>query len=312
MTPLDAVERICDAHHHLWDREDSYYVVDDLMADLASVPAIEATVFVECSAWYREDGPEHLRSVGETEWVATHGDPVIKAIVGATDLRLGPRVDEALDAHTEAGGGRFRGIRHRAAWDPNPKIRSGPPDPGPHLLVDPDFRKGMEALTRRDLSFDAWVYYPQLAEVADLARAFPDTRIVLNHLGGPLGIGEYAGRRDEVLAEWREAMREVAACENVVLKLGGIGMSICGLGWHKRPEPPSVEEIAAAWRAPMLWCIQQFGPDRCLFESNFPVDRFSVRYAPLWEAFAEIAQGCSAAERDALFFGTAASVYRIG
>ena len=308
---MNGLDRICDAHHHLWVLPTSHYDVADLRADLATVPEVTRTVFVECGAWYRHDGPEHLRSVGETEWVAANTDPVTEAIVGATDLRLGALTEEALHAHIEAGAGRFRGIRQMATWDPSPDIRPAHPDPGPGLLLDPHFRDGFAALHRLGLSFDAWVYFPQLPEVADLARAFPDTTIVVNHFGGVIGLGPYAGHRDEMLTRWRELLPELAACPNVVMKLGGIGMPIYGLEWHKRAEPPSIAEVVDAWRDTVRRCIEAFGVDRCLFESNFPVDRFSLHYATVWAAFDAMTADLSMSERAALFHDTAAAVYRL-
>jgi L-fuconolactonase len=309
---MNGIERICDAHHHLWDLPTSTYRVADLHADLATVPEVTRTVFVECGAWYRDDGPEHLRSVGETEWVAANADPAVtQAIVGATDLRLGARTEEALHAHVEAGQGRFRGIRQMATWDPSPLIRPTHPDPGPGLLTDGAFRAGFAALHRLGHSFDAWIYFPQLPEVASLARAFPDTTIVLDHYGGVIGLGPYAGRRDDVLARWRELLPEVAACPNVVMKLGGIGMPIYGLDWHKRPEPPGLDAIVGAWQGPTDVCIELFGVERCLFESNFPVDRFSLPYATVWNAFDAMTRGLSPVERAALFHDNAVRVYQL-
>lgn len=303
-------ERICDAHHHLWSRPASHYVVDDLRADLLTVPQVTRTVFVECGAWYRETGPGHLRSVGETEWVAANTTAVTQAIVGATDLRLGTLAAEALDAHVDAGQGRFRGIRQMATWDASPLIKPTDPDPGPSLLLDPDFRRGFAALARRGLSFDAWVFFPQLPEVVDLARAFPDATIVLDHIGGPIGVGPYTDR-GAVVARWQDLMVDVAACPNVVVKLGGIGMPIYGLGWHKRPTPPTAEEVAASWRDPIRWCIEHLGVGRCLFESNFPVDRFSIDYPTVWAVFDLVTTDLLTTERAALFHDTACAVYRL-
>ncbi len=301
-------ERICDAHHHLWARPGMEYVAADLRADIATVPAVSRTVYVECDAWYREDGPEHLRVVGETEWVVAHADPLTDAIVGTADLRLGERVGETLRAHIEAAGGRFRGIRQRATWDASELIRRTDPDPGPSLLLDPSFRAGFGVLHRLGLSFDAWVYFPQLPEVVDLARAFSEATIVLNHLGGPIVLGPYTDR-DAVLQRWRPLITDVAACPNVVIKLGGIGMPLYGMGWHKHPSLPGAEEVAEAWRDPIRLCIDAFGVDRCLFESNFPVDRISMSYATLWDTFDLLTSDLSATERAALFYDTATSVY---
>jgi predicted TIM-barrel fold metal-dependent hydrolase len=301
---------ICDAHHHLWAMPTSTYLVEDFHADLASTEHhVTSTVYMECGAWYRESGPEHMRPIGETEWVAQHVDARTQGIVGHADLRLGDAVAEVLDAHAAAGGGLFRGIRHMATWDASPEIKPMPMS-GPHLLADPQFRRGFTALTRAGLSFDAWLYFPQLPDLCELADVFSESSIILNHLGGPIIMGPYTDRR-QVLATWRPLVEQVAERPNVVMKLGGIGMPIYGLGWHKQPSPPTAEEVAAAWREPVRFCIEAFGVDRCMFESNFPVDKFSMSYATLWDAFALMVDDLSRDERNALFSGTATNVYRL-
>ena len=311
---LDPGTDSIDPHHHLWEYPDSVYMAGELRADVTSAARVRRTVFVECGSAYRTDGPEELRPVGETAWVAANapGDGLMDGIDGFADLTLGDGVERVLAAHVEAGRGRFRGIRHVSAFDAGPAIRRSHTNPPPGLLGMPEFRRGFAALGRAGLSFDAWLYHPQLPELTDLARAHPDVVIVLDHLGGPLGIGPYAGRRDEVLEQWRTSMRDVAACPNVVLKLGGIGMPVFGMDWHRREEPPSSEEVVSVWGEPIRWCIEQFGVDRCMFESNFPVDRRSFSYRTCWNAFVRIAEGCSAGERRALFHDTAARTYRLG
>jgi len=303
-------DSICDPHHHLWSRPTSHYTGTELMADLATVPQVRRTVFVECGAWYRADGAEHLRSVGETEWVVANGGDVVEGIVGATDLRLGARTEEALHAHVEAAAGRFRGIRHMATWDASPLITPTQPDPGEHLLLDPAFREGVQVLQRLGLGFEAWVYFPQLPEVADLARAFPEVQIVVDHFGGPIVLGPYRDRA-EVLARCREGLRTLVDRPNVTIKLGGIGMPLYGLKWHKREVAPGAEEVAAAWRDTVRWCIESFGVERTMFESNFPVDRFSISYRTLWDAFDLMTADLSATERANLFHDTAVRTYRL-
>ena len=311
---------ICDPHHHLWDHPTSRYLLDELHEDTGPCHRVTSTVFVECLSAWRTDGPEAFRPVGETAFVAAQatesderraaGGAVIAGIVGYADLRA-PEIADVLAAHVQAGEGRFRGIRQVSAWDASPDIRTSHTDPPPGLLAEAAFRSGFAALGRAGLSFDAWLYHPQLDELADLARAHPDVPIVLDHLGGPIGIGPYAGRRGEVLDAWRAAMGRVAACGNVALKLGGIGMPIFGLGWHRQESPASSEELAAAWGDDIRWCIDQFGVDRCMFESNFPVDRQSCSYTTLWNAFKRIAAGASPAEQGALFHDSAVRAYRL-
>lgn len=313
---------ICDPHHHLWDFPAHRYLLPELLADTGSGHRIESTVFVECTAFYRAGGPPELRVVGEAEFVngvaamaasGRYGPTLACAgIVGRADLALGARVEEVLAALVAAGNGRFRGIRHAAGWDASDAIHNSHTAPPRELYRDPAFREGFARLRRFELSFDAWLYHPQLSDVTDLARAFPEQSIVLDHVGGPLGIGPYAGRREAIFAEWRRAIRDLAACPNVYVKLGGLGMKICGFEFHKRPQPPSSEELAAAWRPYVETCIEAFGPERCMFESNFPVDKASCSYALLWNAFKRLAAGASADEKAALFRGTAMRFYRLG
>ncbi len=210
-----------------------------------------------------------------------------------------------------AGGDRFRGIRHITAWDADPTVLN-PANPAPQgLLGDKTFREGFAVLDRLGLSFDAWLYHPQIDELTDLARAFPRTRIVLNHVGGPLGIGVYAGKRDEVFSRWARSIKALAACPNVYVKLGGLGMRIGGFGFHEPAEPPSSEALAKAWRPYIETCIEAFGPPRGMFESNFPVDKGSYSYPVFWNACKILAKGASAAEKTDLFSGTASRFYRL-
>lgn len=313
---------ICDPHHHLWDFPRHRYLLPDLLADTGSGHDIRSTVFIECTAFYRADGPEEMRPVGETEFVdgaaamAASGrygaTRACAGIVGLADLSLGERVDTVLAAHVAAGNGRFRGIRHAAGWDASDAVHNSHTRPPPGLYRDPTFREGFARLKVHGLSFEAWLYHPQLGDVADLARAFPEHAIVLDHVGGPLGVGPYAGRRDEVFASWRESIREIAACPSVHVKLGGLGMKICGFEFHKQAEPPNSEALAEAWRPYVETCIEAFGASRCMFESNFPVDKASCSYPVLWNAFKRLAAGASADEKAALFHDTAVRFYRLG
>jgi predicted TIM-barrel fold metal-dependent hydrolase len=310
---------IVDPHHHLWDRPGWRYLLDELLADLNSGHRIIATVFLQCGAMHRATGDVALRPVGETEFVngvaamsASGGygpAQVCAGIVGHADLRLGARVDTVLEAHLRAGGGRFRGIRHSSARNDARPLPANAPMPG--LLADADFRAGFARLAPHGLSFDAWLHHPQIDELTALARAFPDTAIVLDHVGGPIGIGPYAGRRDAEFARWNVSIRELATCANVTVKLGGMGMPFTNLGLHDGSEPPSSEQLATASRPYFETCIEAFGPDRCMFESNFPVDKESFSYAVYWNACKRLTQGASATERAALFSGSAARFYRL-
>jgi len=312
---------IVDPHHHLWDRPGWRYLLDELLADTSSGHNIVATVYVQARAMYRATGPEEMRPVGETEFI--NGVAAMSAsgiygktshcagIVGHADLTLGSRVEPVLAAHIRAGGDRFRGIRHITAWDADPSIRNPAYSPPRGLLGDKAFREGFAVLGRLGLSFDAWLYHPQIGELADLARAFPATRIVLNHVGGPIGIGAYAGKRNEVFPVWAASIKALAACPNACVKLGGLGMRMGGFGFHEQPEPPSSEALAAAWRPYVETCIAAFGASRCMFESNFPVDKGSYGYPVFWNACKLLAKGASKTEKADLFAGTAARFYRL-
>jgi len=332
---------IIDPHHHLWDRPGGLprelasldhgftdilrniprYLLDELLADVKGGHNIRATVYMECGSMYRAAGPDHVKPVGETEFVngvaamtasGTYG--AVRAcagIVGHVDLTLGSKlVKEALAAHIAAGNGRFRGIRQIGAFDRDPAVL-GFLNARPGLYRDGKFREGFAVLRELGLSFDAWLLEPQLPDLIDLARAFPDTTIVLDHVGTPLGIGSYAGKLTERFGIWRDAIRALAKSENVYVKCGGLPMPF--LGWKKRmAEPdPSSETLAQQWRPYIEACIEAFGAKRCMFESNFPVDRFGCDYISLWNAFKRIANDYSASEKTALFSGTAKNVYRI-
>jgi predicted TIM-barrel fold metal-dependent hydrolase len=312
---------IVDPHHHLWERPGWVYMLDDLLADTNSGHNIVATVFVQCRSMHRAGGPEAFKPVGETEFVngvaamsasGGYGPAKICAgIVGHVDLRLGSAAGAVLEAHIRAGGGRFRGIRHITAYDPDPSLMNPAYAPPPGLMFDETFRQGFACLAPLNLSFDAWLYHPQIGDLTALAQAFPGTPICLNHVGGPLAIGPYAGRRDAIFAEWAESIRALAACPNVVVKLGGMAMRINGWDFHEQADPPSSEALAAAWKPYVETCIEAFGAARCMFESNFPVDKGSYGYAPFWNACKILATGASAAEKTDLFSGTAARFYRL-
>ena len=318
---LEPDRPIVDPHHHFWKRGPfGTYLLEDLWADTGSGHRVQKTVFVECHAEYRDGPPEAMRPLGETEFVArlasrSAADRTaaarVRGIVGHADLRLGAGVEEVLQAHLDAGQGLFRGIRQHASWDASDDVPNSRLDPPPHLYSESDFREGFARLAPLGLSFDVWNYHPQIPELTGLARAFPETTIVLNHLGGPLGIGPYADRRDEVFSSWERDLTVLGKCPNVVAKLGGIAMAINGFGWHERERPPTSDELAAAQRPYLLHAIECFSPGRCMFESNFPVEKLSVSYSILWNAFKKVAAPLVEEEKDALFRGTAERVYRL-
>ena len=320
-TIIDPELPIVDPHHHLWLRNGHRYLLDELLADLGTGHNIVATAFEECHSMYRAGGPEELRSVGETEFVAgigamsdsgQYGKPRIAAgIVAAADLTLGDRVEPVLLAHLRAGCGRLRGVRHAAGYDADPRIGNSGTAVQPHLYRRDDFRAGLRRLSALGLSFDAWLYHPQLGDVIELARAFPATPIVMGHVGGFLGYGAYGGRRDAEFPKWRTSIIELARCPNVVVKLGGMINRGAAFDFHAAPKPPSSETIAECWRPFVETCIELFGADRCMFESNFPVDKMGIGYAALWNAFKRLAAGATADEKAALFAGTAKRVYRL-
>jgi L-fuconolactonase len=314
---------IVDPHHHLVDRANTgRYLLYDLLADTRSGHNITATVYLEWLSMYRADGPAERRPVGEVEFAngvgamaasGTYGRTrVCAGIVGYADLALGARVEPVLEAMIMAGGGRFRGIRFISASHPDEAARGSSVNRPAGLLMDSKVREGFARLAPFGLSFDAWMYHTQLGELVDLARAFPATPIVLDHVGGPIGLGPYAGRRDEVFAEWKRSIGELARCPNVHIKLGGLGMRLFGFDVHEKELPPSSEQLAALWRPYIETCIAAFGARRAMFESNFPVDKGSGSYQVFWNAFKRIAAGSSADEKAALFSGTASRFYRLG
>jgi len=317
--PIDQRLPIVDAHHHLHDRQHSRYLFEDLVDEISESHRIVATVFVECGFMYRAGGPSHLRSLGEIE--AANGAAATSAsglygesrtcagIVGHVDLRIGPNVSEALDKMVAAAGKRFRGIRQISAWDQDISIQSPQLDRPRHLLIDDDFRRGFKALSERNLSFDAFLFHPQLSELTALARAFPEMTIILDHLGGPIGVGRYEGHRRRAFHEWSTALRHVALCPNVFVKIGGLGMRYVGFGFETWDRPPSSKELAMAWKPYIETTIKLFGPHRCMFESNFPRDRAASSYTALWNAFKIVTSGASKVERELLFNRTACNVY---
>jgi predicted TIM-barrel fold metal-dependent hydrolase len=317
---IDAALPIVDSHHHLWMLEHGRYLLDEFATDLASGHNITSTVFVECGAMYRQNGPAHLRSVGEVEFAAGqaaisaagHSGPtrVCAGIVGAADMRLGAAVDEVLEALRLASGGRLRGIRGAAAWDQDLSINTGIRPYAPRgMLTDPDFHAGVARLNAYGLVYDAWQYFPQLSDLCCLADAVPDTTIVVNHCGGLLGVNAYANR--ETFGHWRAFVAEIAKRPNTVMKLGGLSPRRCGFAFD-RDAPLSSHALAELWSPYIQTCIELFGTDRCMYESNFPPDNIAGTYRTVWNALKLTASGASANEKTNLFSGTATRIYRIG
>jgi L-fuconolactonase len=313
---------IVDPHHHLWDRPNYRYLLPELLADIGSGHNIRATLFEECREMYRADGPQELKSLGETEFVC--GVAAMSAsgkygparccagMIGNVDLRIGAGAREILERHVILSDGRFLGIRRGSVWHADPSLQAFNTTGAPEgLLLDPSFREGFAALGPLGLSFDAWLLQTQLNDVVDLARAYPQTTIVLNHVGGPLAIGPYAGKREEAFTEWRSGIRAVASCPNTYVKLGGLGMKLIGFTFYENNQPPSSQDLEKAWRPYVETCIEAFGPHRAMFESNFPVDKGTCSYQVLWNTFKRIAAGYSADEKTALFSGAAAKAYHL-
>ena len=314
---VDPDREIVDPHHHLWPQADMHYNVPEFLADLTSGHKIVHTVFMECGAAYREDGPDHLKPVGETEFVAAaaedmkaKGGPHIAGIVGHADLR-GPNLEEVLDAHMEAAKGLFRGIRHAGSRDTSGATLRIPGRAPERLYADDDFRRGVQLLGEHGLSYDTWHYHHQNLDFIDLAQAVPECTMILDHFGTPLGVGVYRYCRDEIYLEWKQEMAELAKLPNVYVKLGGLAMPDNGFGWDKASRPPDSDEFIAKQKKYYLHMIDCFGPERCMFESNFPVDRLSISYHVLWNGFKKMVEDFSDAEKHALFYGTAESVYRL-
>ena len=324
---LEPALPIVDPHHHAWLDQRGRYVFDELSDDVNSGHNVLATVFVQSGEnMYRASGPAEMKSVGEVEFVngiaamAASGRigkaQLCAGIVGYADLALGDAVQPVLEALIAAGNGRLRGIRHNMAWDESPATadHSSVNKHNPRsrqICLNADFQKGVARLARNGLSFDAWMFFPQLPELMDLLRKNAETSVILNHVGGILGVGPYQGKRDEIFTTWKGYMRELAAFPNLKIKVGGFGMPRCGWDFHLRDTHATSEELAAAWKPYVETTIELFGPSRCMLESNFPVDKFTCGYAVLWNAFKRLTKNYSAADKAALYKGTATQAYRL-
>ena len=298
----------------------SRYLLDELAADIHGGHNVRSTVFIECRSMYRKDGPVEMRPVGEVEFVqglaaasasGLYGPGrAAVAIIGHANLNLGEQVAPVLEALQAASPNRFRGIRHSVTWDPHPEVENSAAHNIQGQLASDQFRAGARVLARKGFTLEGWCYHPQLPEMAAFAKAVPELTIVLNHVGGLLRTGPYADRNDEIMATWRKGIAAVAACPNVVVKLGGLGMTRTGFDWHTRDKPIGSEELAAAMAPILTYCIEQFTPGRSMFESNFPVDKVSFSYNVIYNAFKRFSKGYSASERATMFHDTAARIYQ--
>ena len=315
---------IIDTHHHLWVRAGAppfRYLLPEYLADCATGHNIIGSVFLQCHAMYRDTGPEVMKPVGETEFVAGiaamsesggYGDTKVACgIVGFADLTAGDWVTPVLEGQIRAGGGRFRGVRHSAGHDPDPIIGNSAPDIAPGLYLRDDFRAGMKRLSALGLSLDAWGFHPQIPDITDLARAFPHANIIVGHCGGPLGYGRHFGHEKEVFTNWKASVTELAKCPNVTMKLGGMMMRLAAFDYMALDAPPMSLELANFWRPYVETCVELFGADRCMAESNFPVEKMGIGFAALFNALKRLTAGASASEKAAIFAGTARRVYRL-
>jgi L-fuconolactonase len=320
--PLEPDLPIIDPHHHVWDDKRGRYLIHELAEDVIGTGHnVLATVFIEAGSMYRKDGPEAMKPVGEVEFV--NGIAAMSAsglygktklchgIIGHADLTLGDAVQPVLEGIIAAGNGRLRGIRHGVTWDTGNAAKFGRREVPRHQMLDATFRKGFARLEPMGLSFEAWAFHPQLDDVADLAKAFPKTNMIMNHVGGLLGLPPHDKDRGETFKVWRDQIRKVAQYPNVSVKLGGLGMLYCDWDFHLRDVPPTSAELAAAWKPYIEECIAAFGPQRAMMESNFPVDKQSCGYGVLWNALKRITKDYSAADKAALYRDTAARVYRL-
>jgi predicted TIM-barrel fold metal-dependent hydrolase len=310
---------IVDPHHHLWTdlALSSRYVRNFMPGDLAAAAQghkVVATVYLECHQGYRTDGPEAMRPVGETEFAARAAGrvgemEVCAGIVSYADLMLGEAVGAVLDAHIEAARGRFRGVRNMVTFGGELGLPAMYDRAPAGRLLEPAMRAGARELVRRGLSFDTWLFHPQLADLCAFADAAPDLTIVLDHIGGYVATGRAAP--EQAFDAWRTALSEAAKRPNIVLKVGGVGMDMISPAFTEALEKPSSEAMAAAWEPLFETCVDLFGAERCMLESNFPVDGPAGSYRRFWNAFKRLAAGASADEKTALFSGTARRVYRL-
>ena len=324
---IDPEREIIDPHHHLWHGpedppgiKDTYrYLLEDLWNDTSSGHNIKKTVYIDCGQEYYQDGPDAFKPVGETEFVVDiakeakkdSSQAQIEGIIGHVNMMLGESSREVLELHIEKGEGLFRGIRHSGGWDADERVRNAHSEPTESIYLEDAFQIGLEQLIKLDLVFDTWHYHNQIKDLTILASNLPDLRIVHDHFGGPLGIGPYAGKQEEIFEQWKEDTSRLAECPNVYAKLGGLAMPVNGWDWHKRELPVTSDELLAKHEKYYTHTIEIFGADRCMFESNFPVDKQSISYHVLWNAFKKMTKDFNEEDKEFLFYKTAKDFYSL-
>ena len=324
---LEPDMEIIDPHHHLWHGpqdppgvKGSYrYLLQDLWRDTSSGHNIKKTVFIDCGQEYRSEGPEEFKPIGETEFVVQIAKQAqedstqaqIAGIIGHANMMLGTSVKEVLELHAEKGEGLFRGIRHAGGWDEDERVKNAHSHPTPHIYLEDKFQQGLQMLASMGMVFDTWHYHNQIRDLTELAKNLPELVIIHDHFGGPLGIGPYKGKRDEIFDQWQEDIYELSQCGNVYSKLGGLAMPVNGWDWHKRDVPASSDEIVSEQGKYYLYTLKCFGSERCMFESNFPVDKQSISYHVIWNAYKKLVKNFSDVEKSNLFYKTAEKVYKL-
>ncbi len=324
---IDSSREIIDPHHHLWHgpldppgiNESYRYLLEDLWKDTSSGHNIKKTVFIDCGQEYYKDGPEQFKPVGETEFVVEiakeatidKSQAQIAGIIGHANMMLGSSVKEVLEMHVDKGEGLFRGIRHAGGWDKDERVKNAHSHPTPHIYLEDKFQEGLQELSRLDMVFDTWHYHNQISDLTKLAKNLPELTIVHDHFGGPLGIGPYQDKREEIFEQWKEDISELSQCKNVYSKLGGLAMPVNGWDWHKREIPATSDEIIFEQGRYYLHALECFGSERCMFESNFPVDKQSVSYHVIWNAYKKLVQEYSEPDKENLFYNTAKTVYKL-
>lgn len=324
---IDPDMEIIDPHHHLWHgpenppgvKESYRYLLEDLWRDTSSGHNIKKTVFIDCGQEYYSEGPEQFKPVGETEFVVEIAKKArlnpdkaqIAGIIGHANMMLGSKVKEVLEMHKEKGEGLFRGIRHAGGWDKDDRVRNAHSHPTPHIYLEDNFQQGLQELSSLGMVFDTWHYHNQIKDLTQLANNLPDLIIIHDHFGGPLGIGPYEGQREMIYTQWKEDIYELSQCKNVYAKLGGLAMPVNGWDWHKRDLPATSDEIIEEQERYYLYTLECFGPERSMFESNFPVDKQSVAYHVIWNAYKKMTGDLSATDKRKLFYETANKVYNL-